>query len=79
MVYLLSSPNFIMPGNVVSNQEGFPTCWRGNQRTVKGYRNKTRPFLLLQNLGTNLHGYFVNKPESEGRDTEQREARMTSA
>lgn len=47
MVYLLSSPNFIMPGNVVSNQEGFPTCWRGNQRTVKGYRNKTRPFFFF--------------------------------
>jgi hypothetical protein len=45
--YLLSSPNFIMPGNVVSNQEGLPTGPRGNQRTVKGYRNKTRPFPLL--------------------------------
>lgn len=53
--------------------EGKPEDSEGLQKQNKAF------FFLLQNLGTNLHGYFVNKPGSEGRDTEQREARMTSA
>lgn len=46
----------------------------GKPEDSEGLQKQNKAFFLLQNPGTNLHGYFVNKPGSEGRDTEQKEA-----